>query len=451
MTEVSDFLRDNPDVETIDALLPDMSGYIRGKRIARNDLEKIFKSGFQIPASTVVLEVTGDSDDPEGIGFSDGDPDATARPVAGTLVTVPWFKKPMAQVLVSLFDDDGAPIETDPRGILASVVARFSALGLRPVVALEQEFYLLDPEGALDGKPQPPILPATGRRASGMQVLSISELEGFALFLDQVTESCKAQKIPIGPMSAEFAIGQYEINLMHTDDPLAAADAAVLLPRTVKGVAHQHGVDATFMAKPYIDQSGSGLHMHVSLLDDKGNNVFSGGDETGSETLRHAVGGMIETMPDAMAIFCPNINSFRRFVPDIYVPVGRTWGVNNRSVAIRIPGGDDTNRRIEHRIAGADANPYLALAATLAGIHYGITNKIHPPEISTGNAGTELDPGLPFKWGPALDMLAASEVMAEYLGANYVRAYVACKSDELDRFMSVVSRQEYAWYLRPDG
>ncbi len=451
MTEAADFLRDHPEIETIDALLPDLAGYIRGKRISRSDLEKICKSGFQIPASSVMLDVTGDSEDPEGIGFSDGDPDATARPIAGTLVPVPWFERPMAQVLVSLFNDDGTTHEIDPRGILARVVDRLRERGLHPTVALEQEFYLLDPEGALEGNPRPPILPATGRRVSGMQVLSISELEGFALFLDQVTASCKTQKIAIGPVSSEYAIGQYEINLMHTNDPLAAADAAILLPRTVKGVARQHGIEATFMAKPYADQSGSGMHMHVSLVDDDGNKVFSGGGETGTEMLHHATGGMLATMADAMAIYAPNINSYRRFAPDIYVPVRRSWGVNNRSVAIRIPGGDDANRRVEHRIAGADANPYLALAATLAGIHHGITNKIAPPEISTGNAGSELDPDLPFKWDKALDMLAASTVMADYFGERYIRAYVATKRGEMERFMAKASPQEYAWYLRPDG
>ncbi|MBT7942739.1 MAG: glutamine synthetase, partial [Alphaproteobacteria bacterium] len=335
MDEVSQFLAMHPDVETFDTILPDLCGVIRGKRIARDGLEKIYKNGFQIPASSVLLDVRGDTDDPEGRGVSDGDPDVVARPVAGTLVTVPWFEKPMAQLMVSFYEEDGTPHYFDPRHVLQRVLDRFTDLGLRPVVALEQEFYLLDPDGGLEGNPKPPILPSTGRRASGTQVLSISDLEGFALYLDQVAESCKIQNIPVGPVTSEYATGQYEINLMHTDDPLAACDHALLLPRVVKGVARAHGVDATFMAKPYPDKSGSGMHMHVSLFDENGNNVFSGGDETGNETLHHAVGGLLDTMADAMALFAPNINSYRRFMPGTYVPISRSWGANNRSVAVR--------------------------------------------------------------------------------------------------------------------
>jgi len=451
MDEISEFLAAHPDVETFDAILPDLCGVIRGKRIAREGVESIYKTGFQIPGSSVLLDVRGDTDDPEGLGVSDGDPDVTARPVAGSLVSVPWFKKPMAQLLVSLFEDDGSPYKFDPRHVLQGVLDRFTEMGLTPVVALEQEFYLLDPEGALEGNPKPPILPSTGRRASGTQVLSISDLEGFGLYLDQVAEACKIQKIPVGPVTSEFATGQYEINLVHTDDPLAACDHAMLLPRVVKGVARAHGVDATFMAKPYADQSGSGMHMHVSLLDAKGNNVFSGGDETGNETLHHAVGGLLDTMADTMAFFAPNINSFRRFMPGTYVPVSRSWGANNRSVAVRIPAGDDANRRLEHRIAGADANPYLALAAVLAGIHYGISKKITPPPAATLDTKPMVDDGLPKKWHRALDVLAGSEVMSDYFGEEYCKVYVTCKRDEMESFLSKASPREYEWYLRTEG
>ncbi|MBT4932117.1 MAG: glutamine synthetase [Rhodospirillaceae bacterium] len=451
MSEVSEFLDKHPDVDTFDTIIPDLCGVIRGKRIARDGVRSIYKKGFQIPGSSVFLDVRGDTDDPGGMGVTDGDPDVTAHPVAGSLVMVPWFEKPMAQLLVSFFEEDGTPYIFDPRHVLQRVLDRFTDIGLRPVVALEQEFYLLDPEGGLQGNPKPPILPSTGRRASGTQVLSISDLEGFALYLDQVAESCKIQKIPVGPVTAELATGQYEINLIHTDDPLVACDHALLLPRVVKGVARAHGVNATFMAKPYPDQSGSGMHMHVSLIDEKGNNVFSGGDETGNETLHFAVGGLLGTMADAMALFAPNINSFRRFMPGTYVPVSRSWGANNRSVAIRIPAGDDANRRLEHRIAGADANPYLALAAVLAGMHHGISKKISPPPAAGIDTPPQEDHGLPKKWHRALDVLEKSEVMADYLGKEYCDLYVTCKRDEMESFMAEASPREYEWYLRPEG
>ncbi len=451
MDEATDFLSNHPDVETFDTILPDLCGVIRGKRIARNGLEKIYKHGFQIPGSSVFLDVRGDTNDPMGMGLSDGDPDVLALPVPGTLVPVPWFERPMAQLMVSFYELDGSPYYYDPRHVLQRVLDRFTAMGLKPVVALEQEFYLLDPEGALEGNPQPPILPGTGRRASGTQVLSISDLEGFGGFLDDVADFCKIQKIPVGPVTAEYAIGQYEINLMHTDDPVAACDYAMLLPRVVKGVARKHDVDATFMAKPYAEQSGSGMHMHVSLLDESGANIFSGGDETGNETLHHAVGGLLSTMADTVALLAPNINSYRRYAPNSYVPITRSWGANNRSVAVRIPAGDDANRRLEHRIAGADANPYLALASVLAGMHYGITNKIAPPPIETGDANAKVDDGLPKEWHLALDVLENSRVMADYLGEDYVKIYVTCKRDEMYSFLSKASPREYEWYLRSEG
>ena len=450
MNEGEQFLRDNPGITAIDALFADVNGIIRGKRIAPETLPKIFAGGFQIPASTALLDVTGDDNDPLGMSITKGDPDVSARPVSGSLVPVPWADKPLAQVMVSLFNDDGSPFAFDPRHILASVIARFDALGLKPVVALEQEFYLLDRDGARAGTPRPPVMPSTGRPASSMQVLSISDLDGFSAFLDQVSASCAAQNIPVGPISSEYAIAQYEINLVHTDDLLGAADQATLLPRIVKGVAAHHDLDATFMAKPYLDQSGSGMHIHASVFDDSGNNIFSGGDESGSSALHHAIGGLLATLPEAMAIFAPNVNSYRRFIPDTYVPVNRSWGVNNRSVAVRIPGGDDANRRLEHRVAGADANPYLALAALLAGIHHGLSNKIEPPEISSGNACTQADPSLPTAWPAALDCLESGDVLKTYLGEEYCRSYVSAKRTEMASFFSTPSAKEFEWYLRPD-
>jgi len=450
MNEGAAFLKSNPDVTAIDAILSDISGVIRGKRIAPETLRKIYDQGFQIPGSTIMLDVTGDDLDPLGISTAQGDPDVTARPVPGTLVPVPWSDKPNAQVLVSLFENDGRPYAYDSRHVLANVISRFRELGLKPVVALEQEFYLLDENAGDDGLPQPPIMPLTGRRASGTQVLSISDLDGFGNFLDQVSASCAAQNIPIGPICSEYATAQYEINLVHTSDLLTAADQAMLLPRIVKGVAAVHGMDATFMAKPYPDRSGSGMHIHASVYDENGVNIFSGGDMTGSSSLHHAVGGLLAVMPESMAIFAPNINSYRRFMPNTYVPVNRTWGVNNRSVAVRIPGGDDANRRLELRIAGADANPYLSLAAMLAGIYHGLTNKIAPPEISTGNACTVPDPGLPLRWNTALDQLERGHILTDHLGADYCNAYVSCKRTEMDAFFSTPSPKEYEWYLRPD-
>lgn len=450
MSEGSRYLKDYPMLATIDALMVDVNGIIRGKRMGPDTLGKIYDKGFQMPASSMMLDITGDDLNPLGISVSRGDPDVTAKPVPGTLTPVPWSKKQAAQCLVSLYNLDDTPYIFDPRHILENVIARFKKIGLRPVVAIEQEFYLLDKIGARVGTPQPPVVPASGRRGSTRQVLSIHDMDNFGDFLDDVTKACAAQHIPVGPISAEFAPSQFEINLVHTDDLLGAADQAVLLPRIVKAVAQEHGFDATFMAKPYAEESGSGMHIHVSMLDKDGNNVFAGKDETGSDLLKQAIGGVLDLMAESMAIFAPNLNSFRRFQPDIYVPVNRSWGINNRSVAVRIPVGDGAAKRLETRIAGADANPYLVLAATLAAVHQGLTQKIVPPDISTGNACTELDPGLPLKWDAALDALEKAQTLPAYLGEEFCAAYVTNKRIERESFYSTASIKEYEWYLRPD-
>ena len=291
MEELATFLEAHPDVPFVDVLLPDLCNVIRGKRLPRADLEKFFREGFQVPSSIMLLDVTGEGGDPGGRGFSDGDPDVCARPVPGTLQRVPWFGEPLGQVLGTLYDLDGSPCSVDPRHVLSSVCKRLTDEGLFPVVALELEFYLIDPDLAETGKIQPPLLPASGRRVRDTQVYSISDLEGFSKLLRDVSRVCDAQNIRLGAASTEYAQGQYEINLHHVNDAQLAADHAILLQRVVRGTARQHGAAATFMAKPYREDAGSGLHVHLSLVDEKGDNVFDDDTEVGTPVLRHAVGG----------------------------------------------------------------------------------------------------------------------------------------------------------------
>ena len=278
----------------------------------------------------------------------------------------------------------------------------------------------------------------------------MAEVAAFDTLLDEVAKACTAQGIPVGATIAEYAPGQYEINLHHVDDPLLAVDHCVLFKRALKAVAQRHGLRASFMAKPYLDQAGSGLHMHLSLLDKSGRNVFDGGAAPASAALEHAVGGVLDLLPESMAFLAPNVNSFRRFQPNLFVPIRRTWGYENRSAALRIPLGKGAARRIEHRVAGADANPYLALATLLAGVHHGLTNKIAPPAAFEGNAGFAPDEDLPFRPRPALARLVESEVLADYFGREYPGLYAACKTAELDAFENHIDAREYAWYLQPD-
>lgn len=448
--EAAAFLAAHPATRYLDVIYADLCGVIRGKRYPIEDLGKLTRSGLAFPGAVFLLSVNGGTQDPMGHGFSDGDPDRPVRLVPGSLAPVPWSAVPLAQALVTMSEPDGAPYAFEPRNVLRRVAAGFAATGLTPVVAFELEFYLIDRERDAGGAPQPPVLPTTGRRDAATQVYGMNEVEAFAPLLAEIHESCRAQGIPVGALSAEYAPGQYEINLAHVPDPLLAADQAVLFKRAVQGVARKHGLQATFAAKPYPAEAGSGLHLHVSLLDRAGSNVFDGGAALASESLRHAIGGALATMPDAMSLFAPSVNSFRRYKANNFVPVSRSWGFENRSAAIRVPTGPGSARRIELRTPGADANPYLALAGLLAGIQHGLERRLDPGAPASSNAGAALDPAVPLRPFRALEKLRDSAVLRAALGEDYVAAYVATKWAETEAFYDQIGPAEYAWYLQAD-
>ncbi len=452
--EAADFLKRYPEIESIDAIYSDLSGVMRGKRYPVDQIDKIYSAGLNFPGSVFLLAANGESMDPEGFGFSDGDPDEIARPVPGTLRPVAWAPRPLGQVLLSFETLEGEPYRFDPRNLLRRVLDRFDEIALKPVVAFELEFYLIDRARTAQREPQPPISPLTGERDHATQVYGMNELDAFDPFLDDVRRACDLQGIETGAISAEYAPGQFEINLLHSDDPIRAADDCALFKRTVKGCARKHGYQATFMAKPYMDQAGSGLHLHCSLLDAAGENAFAKGEEGAPDDigplLRHALGGTLEGLPESMAILAPNPNSFRRFRPNLFVPLRCSWGHENRSVALRIPTGGPQSRRIEHRVAGADANPYLALASFLASLHYGIAREVDSGPAFEGNAGETPDGEMPLRPRRALDRLRRGSVLKDYFGEEYLRTYAACKEAEYDAFEDRASPAEYEWYLQAE-
>jgi glutamine synthetase len=336
------------------------------------------------------------------------------------------------------------PFGGDPRRALAALVDRFKAHGLTPVMAMELEFYLYDPTNA---RPIAPVSPVTGKRLDADGVLSIDELDDFGSFFEEVYAACAAQGVPADSAIAENGIGQFEINLMHVDDPLRAADDAVLFKRIVRGLARKHGFAASFMAKPYGERSGSGLHVHFSLLDSKGKNVFDDGSNDGSITMRHAVGGLIESMPETTLLYAPHFNSYRRLRPGTHAPSAAAWGYENRTVAIRIPGGSSKARRIEHRVAGADANPYLVLAGILAGALHGIEGGVTPPDPVTGDAYELKLKSLPPDWASAIDAFAAGSIVERTLPLMLRDMLVACKRQEMATFALQVTDFEYETYL----
>jgi glutamine synthetase len=343
-TELKRFMRRHPKTEVMELLVADLQGVLRGKRIRRQDFEKTFADGFSLPGGAVLLDTTGDV--VEGIPWSanDGDPDTPAIVVPGSLSPVPWANSPTAQAMFRFYTRDGEPFFADPRYVLERAVEPLRKMGLTIVMATELEFYLLD-ASADQPKAHMPKVPGLGRPQPGPQVYNTDDLWDIDNFLTDLHTACEQQSIPAGTTTSEFAPGQFEINLHHVDDPVLACDHGVLLKRAIKAVARRHGFAACFMAKPFEEDAGSGLHIHMSLVDKKGNNYFSHGREKMalppfSARLRYAVGGLAKTMAESTAIFAPNANSYRRLRPEMFAPVEPNWGSNHRNVALRIPVSD---------------------------------------------------------------------------------------------------------------
>lgn len=432
--------------EMIDLILPDLNGLLRGKRVTRDALAKIYDSGVCLPMSLIATDITGNTVEETNLGYAIGDEDRICRPVPGSLRPVPWQQKPMAQLLLSMEDAAGGVFSANPREVLKRVLDRYSALGLTPVVAVELEFYLLDAARDTSGRPQPARL-SDGGRPDAPQVYGVLEVERLQPFFDDLYRACEAQGLPLRTAISEYAPGQLELTLEHRADALQAVDEGVRYKRVVKGVAARHGCQACFMAKPFADRAGSGLHLHVSLADRAGNNLYASEDPTGTPLLRHSIGGMLRHLRESLALFAPHANSYRRFQANSYAPAALSWGINNRTVSLRVPGGPAASRHVEHRICGADANPYLAAAAVLAGLHSGIREQIDPGDPIQGNGYAQDRERLPTDWLTALRALESSAWAREAFGEEFIKVYLAIKHAEMGQFMSEVGEQDWRWYL----
>ena len=435
------------DCEQVDLLLPDMNGLLRGKRVTRDALEKVYRDGVCLPMSLIATDITGNTVEETGLGYDIGDEDRLCRPVPGSLRPVPWQERPSAQLLLQMEDGRGGLFAANPREVLRRVLDGFRALGLTPVVAVELEFYLLDAALDAQGRPQVARNPATGERNQSTQVYYIQDLDDYRAFTDEVSAACRAQGIPADTAVAEYAPGQFEINLKHRADAMQACDDALMLKRVIKAVAARRGLMASFMAKPFAEQAGSGMHIHVSLLDDQGQNLFACTPDAPADSLRHAIAGLQRASRDCMLMFAPHANSYRRFVLNAFVPLNDAWGFNNRTVAMRVPHSDPANLRIEHRIAGADANPYLVSAAVLAGILQGLRDKGDPGPPTVGNAYEQGEHRELF-WGDTLRDFLASDFVASHFGETFRHIYGQQKLKELRSFHREVTTLEVDWYLR---
>jgi len=444
--ELAAFLARHPDVQSVQIFITDPSGVPRGKAVRREELARIFESGRQVAGSILGLDITGQDVDDTGLVWDTGDADMCARPIAGSLVRAPWLASPTGQLMLTMFDGKGAPAPADPRHCLVRVLESFARDGLTPVVACELEFYLLKEEAG--GR----LAPAGGGRAGERQKIdaySLQRLDDLAPVFDDVYRAATAQGLPAETLMSEYSPGQFEITLRHRDDALRAVDEAVMFKRAVRGAAQKHGLIACFMAKPFTARAGSGLHVHVSVNDSRGANIFASDDPAGTPALRHAIGGMKQTMAESMAVFAPNANSYRRFVSESYAPVAPIWGINNRSVSLRVPAGPAASRHVEHRIAGADANLYLAVATVLGAAARGMSAAIDPGAAVTGNGyARDQEQTLPRTWRESLDAAQRSEFLAATLGRQFLDVFLAIKSQEYARFNAEVSELDYSWYLR---
>ena len=446
LTEVEAFLGANPDIEAVQLVLTDANGVGRGKNIAREELQTLYTHGRNVAGSILGLDMTGADVEATGLVWSVGDADQCCRPVTGSLCRAPWLSRPTAQVLGTMFHLDGRPAHADPRHVLGRIVQRCLAAGFAPVIAVELEFYLLErgPGGAL--RPSSGLL--SGQQRMRTDAYGLGRLDDMAPLFDELYAAARVQGLPVRTLMAEYAPGQFEITLEHHGDALRAVDEAIQFKRAVRGVAAKHGRIACFMAKPFAELAGSGLHLHASLAEREGRNAFAAPDPEGTPLLRHAIGGLKQTMADGMAVFAPNANSYRRFRSMSYAPVAATWGVNNRSVSLRVPVGPPASRHVEHRVAGADANPYLVAALVLGGMLHGIETRADPgpPVAGNGYAQTHLDT-LPNQWHDALGRTAGSAFIAETLGADFRDVFIAIKQQECEKFGALVSDRDYEWYL----
>jgi len=445
MSELQRFLAAHPDIDAVQVFITDPGGVPRGKSVRASELEAIFRDGRRVAGSILGLDITGEDVDATGLVWEAGDADGICRPVPGTLLPSPWLSPPTGQLMLTMFDGDGQPAAGDPRHALARVVERLAARGLVPVVACELEFYLLR---EARGRLEPVGERRQGERAR-IESYSLTRLDDLAPLFADVHAAAKAQGLPAETLMAEYAPGQFEITLQHRADALRAVDEAILFKRLLRGVARRHGCIATFMAKPFAARAGSGLHIHVSLADREGRNLFAAEDPAGTPLLRHAIGGLAATVAESFLVFAPNANSYRRYRSLSYAPVAPTWGINNRTVSLRVPAGPPASRHVEHRIAGADANLYLAVATVLAGVENGIDGHIDPGPPVAGNGYALVRPRVfPATWHEAIERAGASQFLHAALGADFMKVFLAVKRQECERFMAEVTPLDYAWYLR---
>jgi len=430
------------DAVALDMMIVDLQGNLRGKRIPASQYEKALQGASRLPLSTQLLDIWGDDcDDVTQQALSQGDPDGVCMPALHTLKAVPW-RQGERQVLASLHRPDGSSSFADPRLMLQNVEDKLQAQGFKAVVAVELEFYVFDGTTRTTGIPVPPSCLHIAGEAKPLQLYDLRVRDRLEPLLDRIDRYAASLDIPITTSLMEFGPGQIEINLQHRCGAVKAADDAVLFKRLVDRAALEENLVASFMAKPYTEAGGSGMHTHVSLLNTHDEPVFSG-----SPKLQHATAGVLAHLPDMLAVFAPHLNSWRRLQPDSFAPTRQDWGYDHRGVAVRLPEQEGKAARLEQRVAGADANPYLVLSLLLSAVMDGIEKAALPNHPALLAGEKQQAPSFTHDWVQAINQFSSSEFVQTALGAEFQTVYAAIKRHEAQRLMATVSDVDWKTYL----
>ena len=420
-------------IEDVEAFVPDMAGAARGKVLPAS---KFGKGELKLPEGIFAQTISGDyavnKDNVE-------DRDMLLRPDPATLRPVPWATDPAASIFLDCTHRDGSPVETSPRYVLRKVLALYAEKGWFPVVAPEVEFYLINAHSDANEEVEPPE-GRLGRTETSNQPYSIDTMNDFDPLINDVYAYCEAQNIKIDTLSQEMGPAQFEINFLH-GNAVELADQVFLFKRTVREAAIAHRMHATFLARPMSEEAGSALHVHQSVVDRDGGNIFSNPDGSASDLFLTYIGGLQKYMMQALLIFAPYANSYRRFLSYWDSPVNLCWAVDNRTVGLRVPDSVPDARRVENRIAGSDVNPYLVLAATLACGYLGMVEGVQPDDPIEGSAYDR-----PFSLHrylyEAIDAFESSDAMRRTLGDKFVNLYTAVKKNECNEFQEIVTPWE---------
>ncbi|MEM8775665.1 MAG: glutamine synthetase family protein [Pseudomonadota bacterium] len=429
--------------ETFRVAACDLNGRMRGKRVPGDYALKLDKGAVRMPISTLSMDIFGADVEASPLVFASGDADGMMLPTERGPVPLPWLDTPQPLVPMCMYEENGTPFKGDPRHALAGALARYAEHGWQVIAATELEFTLVDDTGETL---TPVRSPETGRPLAAEEIVSLAQLDLFDPFLSDLYASCKTMGIPAQTTTSEAGIGQFEITLNH-QEAMRAADDTWLFKRLIRRLARKHGFAATFMAKPFAEDAGNGMHVHFSVLDADGVNVFDDGGEKGTDTLRSAIAGCLTGMRPSTLIFAPHARSYDRFVPGAHAPTGVCWAYENRTAAIRVPGGSPKARRIEQRVAGGDTNPYLVFATVLGAAMNGIDDTAVPPDPVIGNAyDLKLDRLAP-DWETALEEFGQSAEIARIFPQQLIENMVLTKQQEMARLSDVPKSQHWKIYL----